>query len=77
MTKEIIQEKLKTSEMRFHFTFANKRKSSVLCTLDFSKILKESHDKIGPPSKELIVAWDLENSRWVSFKQEKIVRIDE
>ena len=52
MTKQIIQEKLKTSEMRFHFTFADKRKTSVLCTLDFSKIPKESHDKIGLPIKE-------------------------
>lgn len=76
MTKEIIQEKLKTSEMRFHFTFADKRKTSVLCTLDFSKIPKESHDKIGPPIKELIVAWDIENLRWIAFKQEKIVRIE-
>lgn len=77
MTKEIIQEKLKISEMRFHFTFADKRKTSVLCTLDFSKIPKESYDTIGPPIKELIVAWDLENLRWIAFKSEKVVSIDE
>lgn len=77
MKKEIIQEKLKTTEMRFHFTFADKRKTSVLCTLDFSKIPKESHDTIGPPIKELIVAWDLENLRWIAFKSEKVVSIDE
>ena len=74
--KQTIIDRLKTDELRVHFTFADKRKTSVLCTLDFSKIPKEAINQIGPPIQELIVAWDLENSRWIAFKPEKIVSVD-
>lgn len=74
--KNYLKEKLKTSDVRFHFTFADKTKTSTLCTLDFSRIPKEQHIGIGPQINELQVAWDVEKNRWICFKWEKVISAD-
>jgi hypothetical protein len=77
MTKQNIIEKLKSNSLRIHFTFADGNKTSVFCTLDMSKIPVNKQDSIGPSIEELIVAWDLEKLKWIAFKSEKVVSIDE